>query len=38
MPTENLLTYFMENQEAKEINHQRFIASLSKAFEVFPSH
>ncbi len=38
MPTENLLTYFMENNQAKDIDYQRFIAGLSKAFEVFPNH
>lgn len=38
MPTENLLSYLIEKKEADNIDYQRFIASLSKAFEVFPNH
>lgn len=36
MPTENLLSYFIEKKTAKNIDYQFFIAGMSKAFEVFP--
>lgn len=36
MPTESLMAYFMEKRVVESIDYQRFIASLSKAFEVFP--
>jgi hydroxymethylglutaryl-CoA lyase len=36
MPTENLLSYFIEQKLDVGIDYQQFIAGLSKAFEVFP--
>lgn len=36
MPTESLMAYFMEKKAVESIDYQRFIGSLSKAFEVFP--
>ncbi len=36
MPTENLLSYFIEQKLDIGIDYQQFIAGLSKAFEVFP--
>lgn len=36
MPTESLMAYFMEKKAVENIDYQRFIGSLSKAFEVFP--
>jgi hydroxymethylglutaryl-CoA lyase len=36
MATESLMAYFMEKKAVENIDYQRFIASLSKAFEVFP--
>lgn len=36
MPTENLLSYLIENKYVNNIDYQQFISGLSMAFEVFP--
>ncbi|MFZ4545280.1 MAG: hydroxymethylglutaryl-CoA lyase [Saprospiraceae bacterium] len=36
MPTENLLSYLIENKQVDNIDYPQFIAGLSMAFEVFP--
>ncbi len=38
MPTENMISYFAENQQIEVINLQEFDKSLQLAVEVFPAH
>lgn len=38
MPTENMIAYFVENQEIGAIDLQAFSKSLQMAVEVFPAH